>query len=78
VNAATPTTGLADNRFAARLGPPTPSAVAVRSATDADDATTRRSTSSWRHGFRSFSNYRLRILLAIGGCNWALLATPAR
>ena len=26
-------------------------------------------------GFRSFTNYRLRILLACGGCNWDLLAT---
>ncbi len=24
-------------------------------------------------GFRSFANYRLRILLAVGGCNWSLL-----
>jgi Transposase len=29
-------------------------------------------------GFRSFANYRLRILLAIGGCNWDLLGTPPR
>jgi hypothetical protein len=33
-------------------------------------------------GFRSFTNYRLRILLAVGGCNWDLpgrssRATPA-
>ncbi len=27
-------------------------------------------------GFRSFINYRIRVLLAIGGCNWALLGTP--
>ena len=25
------------------------------------------------HGFRSFANYRLRVLLYTGGCNWALL-----
>jgi len=25
--------------------------------------------------FRSFANYRLRILLAVGGCNWDLLGT---
>jgi transposase len=29
-------------------------------------------------GFRSFASYRLRILLACGGCNWALLGTHAR
>lgn len=29
-------------------------------------------------GFRSFTNYRLRILLAFGGCNWNLLGTPPR
>lgn len=29
-------------------------------------------------GFRSFPNYRLRILLATGNCNWALLGTPPR
>jgi hypothetical protein len=29
-------------------------------------------------GFRSFANYRLRILLAVGGCNWALLGTHPR
>jgi transposase len=29
-------------------------------------------------GFRSFANYRLRILLAVGGCNWDLLGTPPR
>ena len=29
-------------------------------------------------GFRSFTNYRLRILLAVGGCNWNLLGTPPR
>jgi transposase len=29
-------------------------------------------------GFRSFRNCRLRILLAVGGCNWALLGTPPR
>jgi transposase len=29
-------------------------------------------------GFRSFRNYRLRILLAVGGCNWQLLGTPPR
>lgn len=29
-------------------------------------------------GFRSFTNYRLRILLACGGCNWDLLGTPPR
>jgi transposase len=29
-------------------------------------------------GFRSFANYRLRILLACGGCNWDLLGTPPR
>jgi transposase len=29
-------------------------------------------------GFRSFANYRLRILLAVGGCNWALLGTSPR
>jgi transposase len=28
--------------------------------------------------FRSFANYRLRILLACGGCNWDLLGTPPR
>jgi transposase len=26
-------------------------------------------------GFRSFVNYRLRILLACGACNWDLLGT---
>ena len=25
------------------------------------------------HGFRSFTNYRLRVLLYTGACNWALL-----
>jgi transposase len=29
-------------------------------------------------GFRSFANYRLRILLACGSCNWDLLGTPPR
>lgn len=29
-------------------------------------------------GFRSFANYRLRILLAVGGCNWELLGTHPR
>jgi transposase len=29
-------------------------------------------------GFRSFANYRLRILLACGACNWDLLGTPPR
>lgn len=29
-------------------------------------------------GFRNFDNYRTRILLATGGCNWALLGTPPR
>ena len=29
-------------------------------------------------GFTSFPNYRLRILLACGGCNWDLLGTPPR
>ncbi len=31
-------------------------------------------------GFRSFANYRLRILLAVGGCNWSLLGprTPLK
>jgi transposase len=29
-------------------------------------------------GFRSFPNYRLRILLACGGGNWDLLGTPPR
>lgn len=29
-------------------------------------------------GFRNFTHYRLRILLACGGCNWALLGTPPR
>src|SRR4029453_1145736 len=29
-------------------------------------------------GFRNFTNYRLRILLAVGACNWALLRTPPR
>jgi transposase len=29
-------------------------------------------------GFRSFANYRLRILLAAGGCNWTLLGTHPR
>jgi len=29
-------------------------------------------------GFRSFANYRLRILLACGGCNWDLLGTAPR
>ena len=29
-------------------------------------------------GFRSFTNYRLRILLACGGCDWTLLGTPPR
>jgi hypothetical protein len=27
-------------------------------------------------GFRSFQNYRTRILLAVGGCNWDRLGTP--
>lgn len=30
------------------------------------------------HGFRNFTNYRLRILLTTGGCNWDLLGTPPR
>jgi transposase len=29
-------------------------------------------------GFRSFANYRLRVLLAVGGCNWSLLAFAPR
>lgn len=30
------------------------------------------------HGFRNFTNYRLRILLAAGGCKpWRTAATPA-
>jgi hypothetical protein len=29
-------------------------------------------------GFRSFTNYRLRIVLACGGCHWNLLGTPPR
>lgn len=29
-------------------------------------------------GFRNFSHYRLRILLACGRCNWSLLGTPPR
>ncbi len=29
-------------------------------------------------GFRSFANYRLRILLAVGGCNWSLLDLAPR
>ncbi len=29
-------------------------------------------------GFRNFTHYRLRILLACGRCNWALLGTPPR
>ncbi len=29
-------------------------------------------------GFRNFDHYRLRILLACGGCNWSLLGTPPR
>jgi transposase len=29
-------------------------------------------------GFRTFANYRTRILLACGGCNWDLLGTPPR
>jgi transposase len=29
-------------------------------------------------GFRSFANYRLRILLDWGGCNWARLGSHAR
>jgi transposase len=29
-------------------------------------------------GFRSFTNHRLRILLAVGGCNWDLLGTKPR
>jgi len=29
-------------------------------------------------GFRSFDNYRLRILLACGACNWTLLTTAPR
>jgi hypothetical protein len=29
-------------------------------------------------GFRSFTNYRLRILLACGGCNWDLLGSIPR
>ena len=28
--------------------------------------------------FRTFTNYRLRILLAVGGCNWELLGTHPR
>jgi len=28
------------------------------------------------HGFRNFANYRLRILLFAGGCDWTQLATP--
>jgi transposase len=29
-------------------------------------------------GFRSFTNYRLPILLAVGGCNWDRLGTHPR
>ncbi len=29
-------------------------------------------------GFRSFTNYRLRILLAVGGCDWSLLGRAPR
>jgi transposase len=29
-------------------------------------------------GFRKFTNYRLRILLAVGGCNWSLLEPAPR
>ncbi len=29
-------------------------------------------------GFRSFANYRLRILLSVGGCDWALLGLAPR
>jgi hypothetical protein len=29
-------------------------------------------------GFRSFANYRLRILLACGGCNWSNGSAPPR
>ncbi len=29
-------------------------------------------------GFRSFANYRMRILLAVGGCNWSLLNPAPR
>jgi transposase len=29
-------------------------------------------------GFRNFAHYRTRILLAVGGCNWSLLATTPR
>ncbi len=29
-------------------------------------------------GFRSFANYRLRILLAVGGCDWSLLGRAPR
>ena len=29
-------------------------------------------------GFRKFTNYRLRILLAVGGCNWSLLDPAPR
>jgi transposase len=29
-------------------------------------------------GFRSFANYRLRILLAVGGCDWSLLGLAPR
>ncbi len=29
-------------------------------------------------GFRSFANYRLRILLAVGSCNWSLLGVAPR
>ncbi len=29
-------------------------------------------------GFRSFANYRLRIFLAVGGCDWSLLGLTPR
>jgi len=29
-------------------------------------------------GFRNLTNYRTRILLAVGGCNWSLLGTQPR
>jgi transposase len=29
-------------------------------------------------GFTDFANYRTRILLAVGGCNWSLLTAPPR
>jgi len=28
------------------------------------------------HGYRNFANYRLRILLHTGGCDWTQLTTP--